>query len=145
MPRIKTILCSGICFFYITALPAQVLPPKNKTISNVVGYQVYQQKLWSMKQLPKNSVLYQYNSRYIFHHDSSPASSSRLAPVNISFADHSLVPHLSISEKLQSNLRTIRYQNYKWQKQSWWRDPSKGTGALLLKNILSNNNGFIHQ
>jgi hypothetical protein len=145
MPRIKTILCSGICFFYITALTAQALPPKNKTLSNVVGYQVYQQKLWSMKQLPKNSVLYQYNSKYIFHRDISPASGSHLSPVNISVTDHSLVPHLSISEKLQSNLQTSRYQNYKWQKQSWWRDPSKGTGALLLKDILANSNGFSRQ
>jgi hypothetical protein len=145
MPRIKTILCSGICLLYITATPAQVPPPKNKTLSNVVGYQVYQQKLWSMKQLPKNSVLYQYNSKYIFHHDISPASGSRLSPVNISVSDHSLVPHLGISEKLQSNLQTSRYQNYKWQKQSWWRDPSKGTGALLLKDILANSNGFSRQ
>ena len=144
MPRIKTILCSGVCLFYFTALFSQVPPPKNKTLSNVVGYQVYQQKLWNIKQLPKNSVLYQYNSKYIYHYNVSPATTLHLVPLNIS-ADHSLIPHLTAFERLQSNLQTSRFEYYKWQKQSWWRDPSKGTGALILRDVFYKSNSFIHQ
>jgi len=114
MPRIKTILCSGICLLYITAIAAQVLSPKNKTISNLVSYQVYQQKLWNMKQLPKNSVLYQYYSKYSFHHDVLPNKSLSLSPANILFRGHSSirhsnisepVPHLNVSERLQLHLQ----------------------------------------
>ena len=121
MPRIKIILCSGIRFFYITALTAQALPPKNKTLSNVVGYQVYQQKLWNLKQLPKNSVLYQYNSKYIFHHDLLSNESLSLSPTNNPFTQHSSVrflnipesdTHLTTSEKLQLHLQKNLLQPY---------------------------------
>lgn len=143
MPRIKIIICSGVCLLYFTALSSQV-PPKNKALSNVVGYQVYHQKLWSIQQQPKNSVLYQYSSKYIYHRDPSPATSLHLFPLNIS-ADHSLIPRLNTFERLQSNLQTSRFEYYKSQKQGWWRDPSKGTGALILKDVLFNSNSFIHQ
>ncbi len=63
MPRIKLILCSGIFCFYFTALSAQVTP-KGKTINQVVGYQIHQQKQWNYEQLPKNSVLYTSDYRY---------------------------------------------------------------------------------
>jgi hypothetical protein len=64
MPRIKTILCGGIGILYITALTAQSVP-KNKTLTNVVGYQVHLQKQWSYNQLPKNSIQYRSDPKYI--------------------------------------------------------------------------------
>lgn len=63
MPRIKIFLCSGIFCVYITALNAQVAP-KNKTVSNVVGYQIHQQKKWNYDQIPKNSILYKSDNKY---------------------------------------------------------------------------------
>jgi hypothetical protein len=121
MPRIKTILCSGICLLYITALTAQALPPKNKTISNVVGYQVYQQKLWSMKQLPKNSVLYQYNAAHVFKSFLSSAPGSDL-PIDIPFT--TLLPRnsaspLTFSETMQLGVQTNKNT---WDGHAgWWK------------------------
>ena len=144
MPRSKTILCSGIGFLIVTALNSQVFP-KNKSVQQVVGYQHYQQKLWNLHQLPKNSVLYQYNSKYIFQHYTTQVSGLHLSPLKITLPENSYHYSLNTLDRLQSNLQTSRFQYYKWQKQAWWRDPSKGTGALLLKDIFYNNNGFIHQ
>ena len=109
MPRIKTILCSGIGILYITALTAQSVP-KNKTLTNVVAYQVYQQKQWNMKHLPKNSVLYQYNSRYVLQSSLLSNANLHLPLINISVIP--TVPHLSMSEKIQSHLEKISSQYY---------------------------------
>lgn len=65
MPHVKTFLCSGILSLFVTALIAQV-PPKNKTLGNVVGYQVHQQKQWNNEQIPKNSTLYKSNHTYSY-------------------------------------------------------------------------------
>jgi len=65
MPLTKILVCSGIGILYITALTAQVAPPKNKTLSNVVGYQLYLQKQWNYNQLPKNSIQYRSDPKYI--------------------------------------------------------------------------------
>ena len=74
MPGIKTLFCSSICFIYVTALTAQSVP-KNKTPTNVVAYQVRQQKQWSYNQLPKNSIQYRSDSKYIPLRDNNVSSS----------------------------------------------------------------------
>ena len=63
MACIKIFLCTGIYFLYTQSLIAQA-PPKNKTVTNVVGYQQYQQQQWNKNQLPKNSVQYKTDMKY---------------------------------------------------------------------------------
>src|SRR5689334_10486896 len=76
-----------------------------------------------MKQLPKNSVLYQYNTRYSFHHDVLSNESLKLSPPNIFFTLHSSVrllsipesaSHLNISERLQLHLKKNLLQSYRY-------------------------------
>lgn len=144
MPRIKTFVCSGICVLYVTALTAQVLP-KNSSMQQIVGYHFYQQKKWSMQQLPKNSVLYLFNSKHIIPGDKFSATNVHLPQINISPAPVSYKYSFSSGSlgELQSYLHATRFQYYKWQKESFWRDPSKGIGAELLKGVLSKSNNFI--
>lgn len=65
MPRIQTLICSGICFVICSVTTAQSLPKKNASINQVVSYQLYQQKKWNYNQLPKNSIQYKSDPKYI--------------------------------------------------------------------------------
>ncbi|HJS53299.1 MAG TPA: hypothetical protein VJ765_02110 [Chitinophagaceae bacterium] len=128
MPRIKRILCSGICFLYFTALSAQVAPPKNKTPANVLAYQQYQQKQWNYNQLPKNSIQYTSDRRYIPFPDKKVSTSVlHLYPIAIpevkkSFSVASSAAYSSSKSYLQSS----RFMKYEWQKQNQWRTPRTG-------------------
>ena len=152
MPQSKFILCGAVCSLIVIAATSQSLP-KHPTIQQVVGFQQYQQQKWNMKQLPANSVLYKHYSNSIelpFENSFKPIQSKEifLPAVNLYSSpgqtDLSYDFSLHFSH-LQSYLQQKRSQNYQWQKQSWWRDPSKGTGALLIKDIFLNKQGFIHQ
>lgn len=124
MPRIKTILCSGICFIYFTALTAQSVP-KNKTPSNVLGYQLHQQKQWNYNQLPKNSIQYRADPKYIPLVDKKTSTPGlHLYPVATpevkkSFSDQSSASHINSRSYLQSS----RFLKYEWQKQNQWQIP----------------------
>lgn len=120
MPRIKTILCSGICLLYVTAITAQAPPPKNINISKVVSYQLYQQKQWSYNQLPKNSIQYRSDPKYV------PLRGNKVSPTGLhlnpiaspeikrSFSGSSL--YLNTGSK--SYLQSSRFLKYEWQKQN---------------------------
>ena len=87
MPRIKIFLCSGIFCLYLTALNAQVAP-KNKTVSNVVGYQIYKQKQWNHNQLPKNSLLYKSDNRYsVYYANKTSTPLLNLGPITAPVID----------------------------------------------------------
>ena len=105
MPRIKTILCSGIFIFFFTALTAQVPLQKEKTISNVIDQYVYQQKHCNIQQVLKDSVFYKYELD--LGHSAYPKI-SHLSRIYISFTDCLIPPppSLTVSEKLQSHLQT---------------------------------------
>jgi hypothetical protein len=152
MPHIKLILCGGFYLLNATALIAQKAPDY-KYVQKAVGQQQYQQKLWSMKQLPANSVFYKPSNGHIqnlglnFYSDKMRASTiSYPAFTNTSFniysANYSFTPAIP-APGLQFYLQSRRQQDYKWQKQSWWRDPSKGTGASLLKDFFLKDKSFI--
>jgi ribosomal protein L37E len=140
MPLKKTLICSGIGILYITALTAQIAPPKNKTLNNVVGYQLYQQKQWDYNQLPKNTVQYKTGPKYVMHTESKLINNDlHLLPI----ATPAINNNFSISPNLGSYLQKSRFLDYEWQKQSWWRDPTKGFGASLLKEIYYGKNNFL--
>ena len=120
MPRIKSILCSGICILYITALAAQPAP-KNKSLSNVVGYQLYQQKQWNYNQLPKNSIQFKSDPKYIPLIDKKKSAMEfHLYPIKSpevkKYFDTS---SSSLYRGSNSYLQTSRFLKYQWQKQSW--------------------------
>ena len=123
MPRIKTILCSGICLLCITAITAQALPPKNKPQIDLVGYQLHQQKQWNYNQLPKNSIQYRSDPKYIPLVDKKTSTTRlHLNPVvspeiKKSFSGSS--PSLNIGSR--SYLESSRFLKYEWQKQNQLR------------------------
>ena len=133
MPRIKTILCSGICIFFFTALTAQVALQKEKTISNVIDQYVYQQKHCNIQQVLKDSVLvlYKYESDF-GHSHSAYLKISHRSRIYISFIDCLIPPPppgSTVSEKLQSHLQTsllVPYTPYTyrllWSTSCWDRD-----------------------
>lgn len=145
MPLTKILVCSGIGILYITALTAQVAPPKNKTLSNVVGYQLYLQKQWNYNQLPKNSIQYKTDPKHTIQTKNKfPVVNVRIAPMAPPvIKDNFSEPLPVVPESLKSYLQSSRFLSYQWQKQSWWRDPTKGFGASLLKEIYYRKNNFL--
>jgi len=120
MPRIKKILCSGICLLCITAITAQALPPKNKPQVDLVGYQLHQQKQWNYNQLPKNSIQYRSGPKYIPLVDKK-TSTARLhlnpivsPEIKKSFSGSSS----SLNIGSRSYLESSRFLKYEWQKQN---------------------------
>jgi hypothetical protein len=65
MPRMILLICSGICLLDAADINAQ------KSIQRVVANQQNEQKLWQLSQLPKNSVVYKFNSNYSGYHSYS--------------------------------------------------------------------------
>jgi len=120
MPRIKTFLCSGMSILYITALTAQVALPKNKTLSNVVGYQIHQQKQWSYNQLPKNSIQYRSDPKYIPLTDRRISSTKlSLSPVKAPEVKKSFSEsYLPLQNNSKFYLQNSRFLKYMWPNQS---------------------------
>lgn len=110
MALLKSILCSGICILYFTALTAQLPLQKNNNINNVIDQHVYQQKSWIIKQVLKDSVLYKYES----YCNNSILTISSLSMIYISLTEQPLVSHLSVSEKLESHVQKSLLEHYKY-------------------------------
>ena len=119
MPRIKTILCSGIGILYVTALIAQVAPPKYKTFSNVVEYQIHQQKQWNYNQLSKNSIQYRSDPKYIpFRDHKVLGAGSHSYPLATPEVKKSfLVSSPALNNNGKSYLQSSRFLKYEWQRQ----------------------------
>jgi len=123
MPRIKTILRSGICLLCITAITAQALPPKNKPQVNLVGYQLHQQKQWNYNQFPKKSIQCRSDPKYIpLVNKKTSTTRLHLNPIvspeiqkNFSGSSSSL----NIGSR--SYLESSRFLKYEWQKQNQLR------------------------
>lgn len=119
MPRIKIILCSGIFCLYFTALTAQVAP-KNRTLSNVVGYQIHQQKQWNFNQLPKNSVLYKSDYRYSVYtgkNKAMPLLKIDPAP-KLAVSNNNSKQKMNFTNSSNSYIQTSRFLNFYYQKQN---------------------------
>jgi hypothetical protein len=136
MPRIKSILCSGICIFLFTALTAQVPLQKEKTISNVIDQYVYQQKHCNIQQVLKDTVLFKYESDLDY---SAYLTISHLSRIYISFIDCLIPPPpvSTVSEKLQSHLQTSLFYSdkyyYRRQTSCWDWFPQKHGAPIVYK------------
>jgi hypothetical protein len=121
MPRIKQIFCSGICFLFVTALNAQVAA-KNKSLSTVVAYQLYQQKQWNYHQLPKNSIQYKSDPKYITHTDKRTTTPLlHLNTVPTPLINKKFTSSPSYLENFSSSfLQKSRFLSYHWGKQNLW-------------------------
>jgi len=122
MSRINLIFYCCCCLLNAAVLTGQA-PPKNKTLTNVVGYQLYQQKQWSENQLPKNSMQYKTNFKYQTPRDLTlvvPDLQLRQIPlpdVNRNFLSASPTTLPGLNSNFSGN--GVGY--YKWQKLSWWK------------------------
>lgn len=103
MRHIKPILCTGICIFYFTALVAQLSTQRNDNINNFVDEHYYSGKKWSVTQVLKDSVSYQFFSVLW---DASPTPRmTDVSMINISMIEYPPSPILlKVSNKLQSHL-----------------------------------------
>ena len=124
MPRIKTILCSGICLIYVTAITGQIAQ-KNKPASNFVGYQVHQQEQWNYNQLPKNSIQYRSDPKYIPLVDKKTSTTRlHLYPIATPEVKKSFFVSTSASNtNSRSYLQSSRFLKYEWQKPNQWQTP----------------------
>ena len=116
------LFCSG-CILYTTILSAQS-PPKNKSLTNVVGYQLYQQKQWNEKQIPKNSVLYKSNPKNISPVDyrvADPGLQLPQLPQPVVKNNFSTPSASTLLPGFNSCISGNGITYYKWQKQSWWK------------------------
>lgn len=127
-----TVLLFILLFFLNTHIQSQRLPRK-PTIQQIAGYYNWQQQNWQRQQLPLTSVTYRFgNATY-----RSTAAKEKEPPV---------LPFMLIRPEetanapfLQLYLKQQRKTDMLWQKQSWWKDPSKAPGAQLLQDIYRSN------
>lgn len=151
MPHSKSVLCSGVCFLFAAVTIAQSLP-KHPTMQQVVGFQIYQQQIWNLKQIPVNSVLYTYQSRSLnfpvekkFSISHAPAFTFQFASRNYLQTANDLNINFSLStSNLHSYLLQKGKQSYQWQKQSWWKDPNNGRFSELLRDLILKNKTYPH-
>ncbi|MBI2730543.1 MAG: hypothetical protein HYX40_07320 [Sphingobacteriales bacterium] len=62
----KKIIITALLIFVASAkLYSQVFTGKPKNANEAVGRILHQQKIWHLQQLPSNSVLYKFNSKYV--------------------------------------------------------------------------------
>src|SRR5512138_602054 len=114
MPRIQTLICSVICFVICSVTTAQSLH-KNPTIQQVVSYHVYQQKKWNYDQLPKKSIQYRSDPKYIQLTDRKVLSTKlnistvKIPEVKKSFSGSYILLHNNSKSYLQ-NSRFLKYQ-----------------------------------
>lgn len=149
MPRYVGFLNIGVLVCGFITTHAQGLP-KNASHDQVMGYQLQQQKQWTVNQLPRNSVLYKSSHPY------APESAASIGPIknklpNIHLPDYNHVNNSKLTAALGDNgaknehaLSVVGYLNHdmlqynKWKKDSWWKDPQKGFGASFAKSVVQN-------
>lgn len=105
MRPVKPILCSVFCILTFSTLTAQLLLKKDSA-RNPVNENLYLGRQWSVKQILKDSVSYQY----ISIHDYSWPKSSHSSMIYLSIIEYPVAPvERSISEKLQLHLNKSLY------------------------------------
>lgn len=131
MPLKKAIICGGISLFCISALSAQGLT-NNRPLQEVVGFQEYEQRKWRMQHLPKNSYFLLSALEYM---SSLDTLSDSILSKTYFFCGYTGSSDESL---MKANWQARKLEYCHWQKESWWRDRSKGTISLFLRDILSN-------
>ncbi len=145
MPRSILVIC-GMGILLNSTVSGQSQPQTSKQ-SQLINQQFLEQKTWQMKQLPKNSVLYQTAYKvpeyYVFT-KSAPALTNYHQPV---WTGVSTMPGSDLQTAQNNELNSLQHfiqqdrkQYMQYIKNSWWKDPSKGIGASLLQGIVNDRN-----
>ena len=131
MARIILYLCAGICLSSAITSFAQTLPGK-PAASEVIGKSLSDQKKWALSQLPRNSVLYQYQSSTTAI-DPAPYSikKAKLPGFNLPGKPSPLTTHQP-NIYLQTYLKEQKRQDSPWKKKYWWSNTNiKHSGELV--------------
>ena len=108
MLRIKSILCYVICILLFSTLTAQ-LSLKNEPLNNVVNENFYTGKQWNVEQILKDSLSVK---SIAYDHVGSMLTISRISMIYLSITELPAAPvHSSVSDKLQSHLKTSRFDD----------------------------------
>lgn len=137
MPRTILIVCSGVCLFSSTAIFAQSAP-KNVPSQKVVSYQLQEQYKWNNSQLPKNSVLLKTKSVYPSTSTLQFSLQKKKEPNFVMPSYTGFVPNKTSGQSfpmLKTQLKKEGQLYYKWQKQSWWKDPLKAPGSNIIRPL----------
>jgi hypothetical protein len=120
MPRSQLLICSGVCFLICSFTTAQSLPKKNASIQQVVSYQVYQQKQWNYNQLPKKSIQYRLDPKYIPLSDKKNSSAKlNLSPVKAPDVKKNFSePYLPLQNNSKFYQQNSRFLKYMWPNQN---------------------------
>lgn len=116
--------------------------PRKPTLQQLAGYHNKQQQNWQQKQLPQSSVTYKFGTNYGQSSTSRFGKTQSLAPLAANYplpASVNKKQQRTPAPFLQSFLLEERKQYMQWQKQSWWKDPSKLKGAELLRDFYISN------
>ncbi len=118
MPRIQILFCSGVCLLICSSAAAQSLP-KNPTTKQIANYQVYQQKKWNYDQLPKRSIQYRSDPRYIPLSDKRVSSSRlNLSPVKTPEVKKNFSgQYFPLHNQSKLYLQDSRFLKYMWPHQ----------------------------
>jgi len=131
-------VCCGVCLLFATGTKAQSpLPlPRNPTIKQVIAYRLQDQHNWELKQLPRNSVLYKVNwMNPVMQSDAMRMQQSNFRIAGLSYP---LTSALTADPDgfLLHYLKQERTNYGHWLKNSWWKDPKKGTGAEWIRSMM---------
>jgi hypothetical protein len=144
MPRSIFAIC-GMGILLCNTVSGQSQSPPSKQ-SQFINQQFQEQKTWQLKQLPKNSVLYQtaykVPENYVFTKPSkAPGYYHQPLWTAVSTMPGQDMQTIQNNELngLQYFIRQDRSQYLQSLKNSWWKDPSKGIGASLLQGFVNDS------
>lgn len=145
MTRIRFILSCSCGLSAAITVTAQNLP-KHPTAQQVIGYQLQQEKMWRVQQLPPSSVLYKYihqstrSLSYNYQFKKQKETSFSMPLLNRSSIRLIELPANNQPSLLQSQLLKQKEHYNLWKKQSWWKDPQQAQGSLWLRDFLNSKN-----
>lgn len=139
MPRVLYLYGSGICLLLSATALGQAPLPKNPTLQQVVDYRLQQQRKWSSRQLPRNSVLYRaVTNPASAHHPAAleQKNASSLTPPVVPKAYGQSPTPSAQSPALQHNLIRDGMRPSPMTQSRWWRNSQYGPSNRLLRNVL---------
>ena len=119
MPRNSLIICSGFCLLSAVSLHAQKLL-RNPTLQQIVGYQLQQVQDWQLKQLPANSVLYQFKSPVLKRDELAIPDEILFQPFNVNPVPIHMPASITPVKEIPFYHISFRNTYTNWVKQSRW-------------------------
>ena len=149
-PNLKAIFIIelSVCLLYVTGTNAQWMPQKS-TPQQFAGYHIRQQQNWQQKQLPINSVTYQFgttaNTKPLYNFNvnrQKPVVTVIPSVTNNLFLNTN---RTAASPSLHLYLMQDRQQMIKDQKHGWWKDPAQAPGADFFRSMfMTNKNNWLY-